>query len=187
MNDGTTLTGEVEVKADGTYVLKTAEGDIFVFQPHEVQRLVVRNSEGSATPNVYVNNDIVYLNKGKICYIDSGAPLQEIDFKTFQIWEQYQKTTRRWETGNVLLISGGSALVLGGASMGIGLLSDEWAMEGIGLIVSSVGLIVGVVGLSMELTAKNKLKKMTKTYNESPGYVLDFGVQQHGIGLALRF
>ncbi len=88
--------------------------------------------------------------------------------------------------GKWIAIGGGGAMITGGVLMAIG--RGEMQDEGlVGLFIYGAGFISGITGLILIFNAHSKLNKMANTYNQNPGYALNFGVQQNGIGFAFNF
>ena len=124
--------------------------------------------------------------------LSTGEELTQNDFMTYQGWEKYKKAHRQSKTGTILFISAGAATVvgaLGGMIIGLsyGDFDFEYVAEGaaVGALFVGVPCIIG--GVVFKMIGNKQLKKIEQTYNQTPGYVLDFGAQQNGIGFALKF
>ena len=187
LKDGTVLVGEVELQADGTYRFKSSEGDVFFFQPSEVQRVVDLETRGITTVNGIAVYRDVYRKKGELRFSGSNQALTEFDFTNQESWQNYQVAHNKWKAGTVLLISGVPSFVIGETFLVLGSIfgPEPLTIASGGLAV--LGLAASTTGLVLTLSANSSLKKMANAYNEHPGYVIDFGVQQHGIGLAINF
>lgn len=215
LKNGTSLTGMVTVQQDGSYLLETSSGDIFFFEVSEVKRATAIAQEPApvAVPagNDYYEGKVVYKKRGSLRFYETNEKLAQKDFSTFQGWEKYQKAQKNIKTANSLLIITGGMLVLGGVFAAVGIPNQgEYVMDDgygwelsfdhkhyeskFGDILAPAGGCLGMAAIPVAITSlvfgiigNSKLKKMEKAYNQHPGYVIDFGGQQYGVGFALKF
>lgn len=190
LKNGTVLTGYVEVQPDGSYLLETQSGDVFFFSPSEVAKVMSLLPASQQTTGVsdYFDGKTVDKRRGKIYMLATEEELTKNDFMTYQGWEKYQKAKKTRKTGNILLISAGGVaglgLVLGGTFAIIEEDEDPLIAAAVGF---GIGALIAIPGLILCISGNKQLIKIQDAYNQTPGYVLDFGVQQHGVGFALKF
>lgn len=193
LQNGTVLKGNVELQQDGTYLVETSSGDVFFFSPSEVKRIVnlkaVPENDGKQIPST---GEQVYRRKGELCFTATGIPLTQGDFVNYQGWEKYKKAQKLRKTGNGIMLWGTIGCIAAGIIAG-GLFKETHDgvafhynifLVGIGGMASVVPLVTGII---IKSSGNAKLNKMAKAYNQNPGYVLNFGPQQHGVGFALNF
>ena len=72
-----------------------------------------------------------------------------------------------------------------GAILDVSELDDGKEIASAGRKIGLAAVIPAITSLVFGIIENTKLKKMANTYNQRPGYVLDFGAQQHGVGLVL--
>lgn len=197
LKNGTSLTGMVTIQKDGSYLLETSSGDIFFFEVSEVRKATVITQE-PLSPVVLAGSDyyegkVVYKEGSCLRLYENNEALTQKDFATYPAWERYQKAKKKAKSGANLMIWGSIGGVLAGAAGGaiVGVINEEIDEEyilagmGGGAMLFSVPLFI--TGLILNISGNKQLKKMENTYNQSPGYVIDFGAQQHGVGFALKF
>lgn len=189
LTDGTIIKGQVEKQIDGTIMVSTTNGDIFFFQSSEVNRIVGMNQAFTEESQSGVFDSTVKRKGNKLCFASSGIALTKENYSTREDWEAYQLVVDKGKTGRILLYSGLGSFVLGGAGIYIMLESGWWPS---GLVVASgvlaaAGLGAGISGLAMTISCNKKLDKLADSYYWNSGIQLSLGVQQHGIGLALKF
>ncbi len=190
LKNGTTLSGVVEVQTDGSYRLETAAGDVFFFSPSEVSKVIddTPKADKKATAQLKKVSDaeaVVYRKGGNLLFKSTGAKLTQEDFASFEGWDKYRKAQNLHGWGNGLMYGGAGALA--GFAIAQLALGDDLADEDIvipAIVGSSSILITGVV---LKLIGNKKIAKIGDGYNHNPGYVLDFGAQQSGIGFAIKF
>lgn len=184
LKNGSTLTGLVTVQQDGSYLLETSTGDMFFFDASEVKRAIcIKDQE--------THIKVVHKKGGNLLFVDTEEKLTETDFATNSGWRQYQKAQKNRKTGNILMITGAGVVA---ASFALAALfpealriDTENASMHVATFSSIAGLATTITGLVFNISGNVKLKKMEDAYNQNPGYVLDFGAQQNGIGFALKF
>lgn len=194
LKNGTVLTGYVEVQQDGSYLLETSAGDVFFFTPSEVARVmaIVPSAQSTNYEIDYYGGKTVEKRKGKIYMLSTGEELSQKDFMNYQGWEKYQKAQRQSKIGTILFISAGGAVVAGALVGTIITLGSE-IKDPVDVAIGALGgaVYVGVPciigGVVFKAIGNKQLKKIEQSYNQTPGYVLDFGAQQNGIGFALKF
>ena len=209
LKNGTVLTGYVQVQPDGSYQVETSAGDKLVFSPSEIARVV------NAIPsNNQQEGEIVYKKGGSLYFYATGKPLVQNDFYTEQGWKKYRgaQTSRKVGTGFIL-----SGICLTAAAPAFYYATDglydknqwedtsyydeekgeliedghyggynyDWELATI--LVGSGGVALTIAGIVFSVSGNARIKKIARAYNQQPGYVLDFGTQQHGVGLALHF
>lgn len=193
LKNGTTIKGEVEIQDDGTYQVKTASGDVFYFMEDEIKKGNASNTKIKIPKNA--SNSVVFRSGNQLYYVDGLRPLSQDDFNTLEGWNTYMKASKKGESGRIVTRWGSGAFLLGGVLVGIGYLAGQHGDMGeissiigvTGLFLAGAGLITDVTGLCIIWSSNSKLNKIAKGYNQTPGYALNFGVQQHGIGLSLTF
>jgi len=88
-----------------------------------------------------------------------------------------------------MIISGATAAV-GSLMVLRGVLSHGIPNDG---VLSSYDCLIyggsgiAITGLAFNIVGNIRLKQTAETSNQQPGYALDFGAQQHGMGFALHF
>ena len=190
LKNGTVLTGYVDIQQDGSYLLETQAGDVFFFMPSEVSRIMsimpqVQNQQASLE---YYGGKTVDKRRGKIYMLATDQELTQSDFMTYEGWEKYQRAKRTRKTGNILLISAGGLAVTGVLVGGIFAIiegdEDPMIVAGVGFALAAPAAVAGLI---CSLVGNKKLKIIEKNYNQRPGYALEFGAQQYGVGLSLKF
>lgn len=188
LKNGTSLTGQVQIQSDGSYLIEMPSGDVFFFSQAEVRKAVAIGSIGSQeVPKDYYDR-IVEKKKGKIYKLSTGEELVPGDFATYSGWEKYRKAQNAVRTSNILLIATGGMVAVGGSMLGVYLTAD--VDEGWGIAAGLIGMAaipVGITSLIFGISGNKKLIKIQDAYNYNQGYVLDFGAQQYGVGFALKF
>lgn len=184
LKDGNSVTGLVQVQSDGSYRIELPSGDVVFFSSSEVAR--ARNVQGTLSPGEG-NNNYVEKKKGKLYLQATGAELAPEDFMTFQVWERYRAAQRNIRTANTLLIVTGGMVVTGGTIAVIYALTDVEELGVIGGCLGMAAAIPAVSSLIFGISGNKKLTKIQDSYNYNHGYVVDFGAQQYGVGLALHF
>ena len=189
LKNGTVLTGFVEIQKDGSCILETSSGDVFFYSPSEVSRILTI-PKVVQVPQIGTNNSgrTVYRDKGTIKFIDSGMELTSNDFLNFQDWDKYESAQIKRKTGNVMMIAGGAVFVVSGGVVAMGLLCDLEILPEISFgVATGIAAPAIIVGLINSCVGNRQLKMIEKQYNQHPGYVLDFGVHENGVGFALKF
>lgn len=206
LKNGTTLTGLVTVQQDGSYILENTSGDVFYFDASEVRKAtVIFESPVSQTAdlNDYYGGKTVYKKGGSLRFYANNEKLTQKDFADFQSWQKYQKAQKNINTSNKLLITAGGLVLVGGVITGVYLgISESFSgsneeyynlqqriswMAPAGGVPVLAAIPVAITSMIFGIVGNTKLKKMADAYNQSPGYVLDFGAQQNGVGFALKF
>lgn len=192
LKNGTTIKGEVEIQDDGTYQVKTASGDVFYFMEDEIKKGNASNTKIKIPKNA--SNSVVFRSGNQLYYVDGLRPLSQGDFNTLEGWNTYMKASKKGASGRIVTRWGNGAILVGGVLVGIGVILAGQEMGEIssiigvpGLFLAFAGLITDVTGLCIIWSSNSKLNKIAKGYNQTPGYAINFGVQQHGIGLSLSF
>ena len=184
LKNGSTLTGLVTVQQDGSYLLETSTGDMFFFDASEVKRAIsIKDKE--------THIKVVHKKGGNLLFVDTEEKLTETDFATNSGWRQYQKAQKNRKTGNILMITGAGVMA---ASFALAALfpealriDTENASMHVATFSSIAGLATTITGVVFNISCNVKLKKIENAYNKNPGYVIDFGAQQNGVGFALKF
>lgn len=208
LKDGTAISGSIEIQDDGSYKVTTPAGDVFFFLPAEVKGIIDADkiTTASKTSSFPKNPKEFFLGKAIASQIDSYSQglvhrrqnilyftetkeaLTLHDFNTMEGWEHYMKASKKGKSGRIVAYCGGGSFLLGGLCVGIGFLAGDGVyLPAAGLFFAGAGLITGVTGLCITWSSNSQLNKIAKSYNQTPGYALNFGVQQHGIGLSLTF
>ncbi len=190
LKDGRAFSGVIVVTEDGTYQIETVEGEVYSFSPDEVDGVVGLSKDGKTIKPKKSSNDVVFRKGYQLFYTKNNQLLTQHDFNTLAGWEKYEKAKKNGRAGRICMYSGAGTLVLGGALMVVGFTYQRdglEALQGVGFILGIAGLASGITGLTMTLISNSKLNKIANTYNQNPGYALNFGVQQNGIGLAFNF
>lgn len=199
LKNGTSLSGMVQIQPDGSFLLETDSGDVFFFNSSEVKKATpVAKPVNLPGSDENYQWEIVYKKGGKLRFSQTGEFLSQKDFSTYEGWQNYQKARSSIKTANILLITTGGIVAVGGATAIVGAILDvselDKEMEFNGDEIASVGGIIGLAAVIPAITSlifgivgNTQLKKMADTYNQHPGYVLDFGAQQYGVGFALKF
>lgn len=193
LKNGVTINGTVQHMADGTYEVKSATGDTFYFLPSEVERITGLSEEsatdkkGSAKKGKNKVAGPVIRHRNTLCFSEDMTELKQGDFYSLDSWNKYLEIQSKGKTGRILLYSGIGGIVLGQAGELIGLAAGSEIVPYIGLAVFAAGLGVGISGLCMTISSNKKMSKLAQEFNPNPGYALNFGVQQYGIGFSLSF
>ena len=209
LKNGTVLKGYVEQQPDGSYLVETASGDMLFFSPSEVSRIInlKPTPENDEKQNKSSAGGLVYRRKGELCFSATGTPLTQDDFFNFQGWEKYQKAQRLRKTGNKIMLWGSIGCIAAGVIVGGVIMFSygeyeyydsyhdvyrnygyDYSVFGASSAIGGMASVVPIVtGLIIKSSGNAKLNKMAKVYNQNPGYVLNFGPQQHGVGFALNF
>lgn len=198
LKNGTILTGFVQEQQDGSYRVETESGDVLVFSSSEVERIVEGNlMTSNPQTNKYYEGMTLYKKGGNLHFYSSGQKLEQKDFTTYPGWEKYQKAQKKWRTGNTITITSAVSLAAGVGLLTPYLLANytnaiEYtdSMElflHIGGALSTVSVAMLVTGLIIKGNGNKQLTVIRDSYNQNPGYALNFGAQQHGLGLALVF
>lgn len=190
LKNGTSLTGQVQIQSDGSYLIEMPSGDVFFFSPSEVERAVaIRSIASQEGQKDYYEGRIVEKRKGKIYMLSTDKELTPQDFMTFQGWEKYRKAQNAIKTANILLIVTGGMVAAGGAIAMPYLIgaSDDSVVAMTGGLIGLAAAPVAVASLIFGISGNKRLTKIQDVFNYSPGYVLDFGAQQNGIGFALKY
>ena len=177
LKNGSAITGQVQMQIDGSYLIETPSGDLFLFSPSEVNKaIIIGNSVNGGT-----NGKTVYKKGGKLLFSDTGVPLTETDFTSFRDWDKYQSARALRRAGNILMLSAAGCV-------GVGLGIMFWYGDDVPLIYSAIGggALLGS-GLICTIIGNAKINNIGKNYNQHPGYAIDFGAQEHGIGFAINF
>lgn len=190
LKNGSTLTGMVTVQQDGSYILENTSGDIFYFEASEVRKAtVIFESPVSQTAdlNDFYGGKTVYKKGGSLRFYANNEKLTQKDFANIESWEKYKKAQRISKAGTILYISAGGATVIGGV---VGLIAGhEW--ESLAEGAAGGALFVGapcIIGaIICDVIGNKRLKIIAQNYNQNPGYSIDFGAQQNGVGFALKF
>lgn len=193
LKNGSTLTGMVTVQQDGSYILENTSGDIFYFEASEVKKatVVVASSASQLQgSDDYCGGNTVYKKGGSLRFYANNEKLSQKDFVDFQSWQQYQKAQKNRKTGNILMITGAGVIA---ASFALAALFPDAHIDTgnasihVAAFSSIAGLATTITGVVFNISGNVKLKKMENAYNQNPGYVIDFGSQQYGVGFALKF
>lgn len=194
LKDGRALSGKVVIAENGIYQIETVDGDIFYFQPDEIDGVIGLHNDKVGKKKSFKTSDVVFRKGNELRFIVDNQPLSQHNFNTLTGWINYEKAKKNGKTGRICLYSGAGALVLGYGTVGLLALTGKIhsgtgsdLLLGLGSGVVGVGFITGITGLIMTLSSNSKLNKMANTYNQNPGYALNFGVQQNGIGFAFNF
>ena len=187
LKNGSVLTGFVEVQQDGSYMLETASGDVFFFSPSEVSKVVLLKSKPKDKEK---RSGRIYRSGGELRFIDTGELLTQDDFLNYQGWEKYQKAQKMRKTGHNIMLWGSLGCIAAGLLVG-GVLWPNTGDVGMLWAPAVIGGMAAVApfttGLILKSSGNSKLNKMVNSYNQRPGYVLNFGAQQYGIGFAFNF
>lgn len=147
--------------------------------------------------NAQIQSDVIpgeikytYLGKFKNA---EGITLSKEDlanyFGTVQ-YVDYANGVKKLKTGyictglGVACIFGGAMLVSASNNMEMG--ADMLASLGGGTIVIG-GVVLAAIGIPKVIIAHSRLSKVANNYNSMQNVSLNFGGQEHGIGLALNF
>ena len=195
LNDGTIINGQVEKQTDGTIMVSTDNGDIFFFQPSEVNRVIGANQLLTAESQTGNIDSTVKRKGNKLYYAKSGMALTKDDYYSPEAWEEYQTIVKRGKTSRILLASGVGAVSFGFVGMFIaGQISGNGENSGVAptvgitsFAITVAGLGVGVTGLFLTISSNNKLNRLANSYNQNSAVKLSLGIQQSGVGLALAF
>ena len=197
LKNGTTISGYITTQSDGSFIVETSTGDMFFYTPSEVKRVIAPSAPATVTNN---SSAIVYKKGGSIRFIENDKKLEQADFIYPKDWGKYKgaQNTRGWGIG--LLVAG--PLVTSAGIFGIlysnanwnflneytpFLGMDAWGLETASIVTAATGGVLTVVGLTCTIIGNVKIKNIGKQYNNNPGYAIDFGTQQHGIGFAMTF
>ena len=175
LQSGISLSGYVTTQSDGTVMIETADGDVFVYSPSEIRRIVNQdNPDNRGNANFEGQN--VFKKGGQICFSETGKPLALSDFESFQEWNRYKGAQRSRNAGTIMLISGL-------AITAVTFIYDEYLDSTLFVI----GGTLVATGLLFNILGNVQLKKIANDFNQKNGYSFDFGAQQYGIGLAMKF
>lgn len=189
LKDGTVINGDIQIEPDGSYKVKTSNGDIFYFFPSEVEQ---RGEEKVKTEKQLPQNDIIIGEKierhgNMLRFVDTKTPLSKNDFYRLEGWEKYESIRKRGKIGRGLLYGG-----LGGIALGAGLIileveTNTNVVGYIGSVLVFSGIGASITGAVFTIKSNKRLNRMEDSYVRSAGYSLNFGVQQYGVGFAFRF
>lgn len=133
-----------------------------------------------------------YYHNGKI--LDDEQYLKLLE-SCPQAWKEYQRGCKKAKTGRILLIVGGSCVVIGTiiGTVSEGTKENKWAIgAAIGAIDGAIlGAIPSIISIPF-LTSGKKLKNNAlNTYNQycsdKPTTSLSFGPTGNGVGVSLNF
>ena len=182
LKNGTNLIGVVQVQSDGSYQVETTSGDVLVFPPSEVNRVV-------GVDDPVLIEKIVYKKGGQIRFLSTGKPLEQNDFSVYPDWEKYRGAQKKRKAGTIMMISGATVAVGSFAVFYVTFINDpptdsvidsyKWLSYG--------GIGIALTGLAFNIVGNIRLKQIAESFNQQPGYALDFGAQPHGVGVALHF
>ena len=203
LKNGYTITGYVSTQPDGSYKVETLTGDVILYSNSEIKRIVDVKKTEIVTPdeitpsgNAYYEGQTVYKKGRNLYFYENNKPLTKNDFETYQGWQRYQRAQKTMKLGTNIMIWGTIGACTGGALIGtiVMLCGGDEYNDGPILIAHGAmfaGIFVApeilITGLIINTIGNVHLGKIEKTYNQHPGYVLEFGAQQSGIGLALKF
>lgn len=193
LKNGSAINGTVQLMADGTYEVKSASGDTFYFLPSEVERVIGLSQENDTDKNGNVKkgrNEVggpVVRRRNKLCFSEGMTELKQGDFLSNESWNKYLQNKKKGNTGRILLYSGIGGVVLGGIEIIIGGSTDNDGLIYAGGGFLAAGLGVGITGLCITIDSNRNLNRMANEFSPNPGYALNFGIQQHGLGFALNF
>lgn len=184
LKDGTVINGDIQIEPDGSYKVKTSNGDIFYFLPSEVEQ---RGEEKVKTEKQLPQNDIIIGEKierhgNMLRFVDTKTPLSKNDFYRLEGWEKYESIRKKGKIGRNLLYGG-----LGGIALGAGFIIIGRESVPIGLVLGLSGIGVSITGAVFTIKSNKRLNRMEDSYVRSAGYSLNFGAQQYGVGFAFRF
>lgn len=212
LKNGQSLTGFVQLQQDGSYLVEMTTGDIFYFTKAEIESITSEKKDDSQPVTSSIANDVerllVYKKGGKLRLKETGMPLEQSSFASYEGWDRYRGAQKMRSTGTVLMILG--TMVEAGSLIIAGVLDSEYSdywrnlnldisyYEGrhdywgfnvdliyiFGCPVGGVALLSGVL---LNVIGNTRLVKMEKGINNGTGYELTFGAQRNGIGLALNF
>lgn len=194
LKNGNILTGFVQIQQDGSYLLETASGDIFFFSPSEISKMTDLNPTSKKESTIMAPiSGSVFRDGGELRFSSNGMALTQEDFADYQGWDKYQKAKRLRKTGNRIMLWGSIGCVSAGVLAGAVFCWIEYGeldVEDL-LIASALGAGATVIplttGVIIKSSGNKRLNKIAEAYNQRPGYVLNFGAQQHGVGFALNF
>ena len=195
LKNGTSMVGYVTTQSNGSVMIETQDKDIFIFSPSEISRITNKQDSNTASESDSFQGKRVFLQNGQLLDSSTGNPLVVGDFMSFQSWKQYDEAARTFKTGAGLtkwgLIGGGVGICAFVPVVIIGNTSDRYDdLEGLlisSFCLSCAGAALTAAGLITKGVGKKKLQRVADDYNHSNGYTFEFGVQQYGIGLALKF
>lgn len=193
LKNGIALTGVVEVQPDGSYRVEVASGDVFYFTSAEVSKvtdskgkIVFKKQESEQGVHNYIPTESsVFVRRGKLYSSVTGEALTQNDFASLGEWEKYQRGRNTRKTGNALLWSGVGVSVAGVAGF-VWFGNFAWS-EHLSIGVGSAGIALVTAGIIVKVIGNKQIKLIANNYNQRPGYALDFGAQQYGVGFALKF
>lgn len=177
LQSGISLSGYVTTQSDDTVMIETADGDVFVYSPSEIKRIVNQDNPDNRGYANYEGQN-VFKKGGQICFSETGNPLTQSDFESFQEWNQYKGAQRSRNAGTIILISG--------LAMTAVPIINYFGWETSTLLFVTGGTLVAT-GLLFNILGNVQLKKIANDFNQKNGYSFDFGAQQYGIGLAMKF
>ena len=188
LKNGNVLTGFVQVQQDGSYLLETASGDIFFFSPAEISKVTDLNPTPKNESAIQApTSGSVFRDGGELRFSSNGMALTQENFSDYQGWEKYQKAKKLRKTGNSIMLWGPIGCVAAGIitySVLFGFNYNLWAPIALGGMVASAPLTAGII---IKSVGNKRLNRIAEAYNQRPGYVLNFGAQQYGVGFALNF
>lgn len=147
--------------------------------------------------NAQIQSDVVpgeikytYLGKFKNA---EGITLSKEDLANYLGTVQYvdyANGVKKLKTGYTLT-GLGAACIVGGGLLGVAsnymdVGADLLAGLGAGVIMVS-GVVLAAIGIPKVFIAHSQLNNVAKNYNPQQNVSLNFGGQEHGIGLALNF
>lgn len=192
LKNGNVLTGFVQVQQDGSYLLETASGDIFFFSPAEISKVTDLNptTKNESAMTVPISGTI-FRDGGELRFSSNGMALTQENFSDYQGWEKYQKAKKLRKTGNAIMLWGpigcvAAGIITGSVLFGFNYYSTDylWGPIAIGGMVASAPLTACII---IKSVGNKRLNRIAEAYNQRPGYVLNFGAQQYGVGFALNF
>ena len=195
LKNGTALTGFVDVQPDGSYRVEVASGDVFYFTSAEVSKvtdskgkIVFKKQESEQGVHNYTPTESsVFVRRGKLYSSATGEALTQNDFVSLGEWEKYQRGRNTRKTGNALLWSGVGSSVVGVAGIVVFTNNNNDELAYISLGVGTAGIALITAGVIVKVIGNKQIKLIANNYNQRPGYALDFGAQQYGVGFALKF
>ncbi len=161
LKDGRALSGKVVIAENGIYQIETVDGDVFYFQPDEVEGVFGLPKEKNTNKKGIKPGDVVTRHGNELRFIKNDVALSMHDFNTMAGWEKYEKAKKNGRAGRICMYSGAGTLVLGGALMVVGFTYQRdvlasLALEDVGFILGIAGLASGITGLTMTLISNSK-------------------------------
>ena len=183
--------------SDGSYKIETSNGDILYFMASEVKQVKNIYNKKQKIAGRTNKDDLVIRRGNMLCFSSSGQALTEEAFSNIESWQKYQKQSKAGKNARIALYSGlgafvvGDVMIIGVLSQGLGSRYRNYGINAeivdTGIVVGSVGLVTTIIGAFLIKKSNINLNTMAKAYSQTPGYVFNLGVQQHGIGFALNF